>query len=43
MSAHDERELAAAARLRHDSSFYADGLIREIDCWEITRVATRAG
>jgi thymidine phosphorylase len=37
------RELPAAARFRHLIPSCADGRIREIDCWEIARVAKRAG
>jgi len=35
--------LPTAARFRHIISSYADGRICEIDCWEIARVAKRAG
>jgi len=43
VSAQGGRELPAPARFRHVIPSYADGRIREIDCWEIARVAKRAG
>jgi thymidine phosphorylase len=42
-SAQGARELPPAARFRHTICSHADGRIREIDCWEIARVAKRAG
>jgi thymidine phosphorylase len=43
VTAQGARELPAPARLRQTVASNADGRIREIDCWEITRVAKRAG
>ena len=43
VSAQGARELPAAAHFRHVIPSHADGRIREIDCWEIARVAKRAG
>ena len=37
------RELPAEAAYRRNVASQADGRIREIDCWEIARVAKRAG
>jgi thymidine phosphorylase len=42
-AAQGARELLPAARFRHTICSHADGRIREIDCWEIARVAKRAG
>lgn len=43
VSAQGMRELPAAAHFREVVASHADGRIREIDCWEIARVAKRAG
>ncbi|HUY20461.1 MAG TPA: thymidine phosphorylase family protein [Candidatus Binataceae bacterium] len=43
VTAQGARELPPQARLRQTVTSNADGRIREIDCWEITRVAKRAG
>jgi thymidine phosphorylase len=43
VAAQGARELPAAARFREMIPSRADGRVREIDCWEIARVAKRAG
>jgi thymidine phosphorylase len=43
VTAQGECDLPAAARFREMIPSHADGRIREIDCWEIARVAKRAG
>jgi thymidine phosphorylase len=43
VAAQGARELPAPARYREVVGATADGRIREIDCWQIARVAKRAG
>jgi thymidine phosphorylase len=43
VNAQGARELPPEAPYRHVIASWADGRIREIDCWEIARVAKRAG
>jgi thymidine phosphorylase len=43
VNAQGARELPAEAPYCHVVSSPADGRVREIDCWEIARVAKRAG
>ncbi len=43
VNAQGARELPPEAPFKHLISAEADGRIREIDCWEIARVAKRAG
>jgi thymidine phosphorylase len=43
VTAQGARELPPEAPYRHVVTSRADGRIREIDCWEIARVAKRAG
>jgi thymidine phosphorylase len=43
VDAQGRRELPGEARRRHVVTSPADGRLREIDCWEIARVAKRAG
>ncbi len=43
IAAQGRREMPPEAPCRHTVNSPADGRIREIDCWEIARVAKRAG
>ncbi len=43
VNAQGAREIPPEARYRHVVTAAADGRVREIDCWEISRVAKRAG
>jgi thymidine phosphorylase len=43
VKAQGSRELPAEAPYRHVVCAHADGRIREIDCWQIARVAKQAG